>query len=241
MWGAKGVPDVGRFREGYHCPMPSENHIEVRRTARFQVIGEPGPAIRDVWFACHGYGQLAADFVGEFAPIATTERLIVVPEALSRFYVTSAEGFHGADTPVGATWMTREDRDEEIRDYVAYLDALYDKVFEAVDRARVTVTVLGFSQGGATANRWLTGGRARADRLIMWGCLLASDSDLGHAATFFRSVALEIVYGTRDKFADTGMIADYEKLLAKNDIPYRLTTFDGGHRMDRETLFALSR
>jgi len=75
----------------------------------------------------------------------------------------------------------------------------------------------------------------------MWGCLLASDSDLGHAATFFRGVTLEIVYGTRDKFADTGMIADYLKLLSGNDIPYRLTTFDGGHRMDRETLLALSR
>ncbi len=221
--------------------MPSENHIEVRRTARFQMTGEPGAAITDVWFACHGYGQLAADFVREFAPIAAPERLIVVPEALSRFYVTSAEGFHGPDTPVGATWMTREDRDEEITDYVAYLDALYDETFRTVDRERVAVTVLGFSQGGATANRWLTRGRARADRLIMWGCLLASDSDLGHAATFFRDVTLEIVYGTRDKFADTGMIADYEKLLSGNNIPYRLTTFDGGHRMDRETLRSLVR
>lgn len=202
--------------------------------------GEPGPAVNDVWFICHGYGQLAGDFIREFGPIATRERLIVAPEALSRFYVTTAEGFHGTDTPVGATWMTREDRDEEIRDYVAYLDALYDEIFASMNRDRVRVTVLGFSQGGATANRWVTRGHARADRLIMWGCLLASDADLGHAATFFRDVELQIVYGTRDKFADTGMIADYEKLLAKNDIPYRLTTFDGGHRMDRETLRVLA-
>lgn len=203
--------------------------------------GEAGPAIRDVWFVCHGYGQLAADFIREFDPIAGNERLILAPEALSRFYVTTAEGFHGPDTLVGATWMTREDRSNEIADYVRYLDALYDHVFETIDRDEVTVTVLGFSQGGATANRWVTQGHAIADRLIMWGCLLASDSDLGAAATFFREVELQIVYGTRDKFADTGMIADYEKLLVKNDIPYRLTTFDGGHRMDRETLRTLAR
>ncbi|MEJ7759490.1 MAG: hypothetical protein WKF55_07830 [Gemmatimonadaceae bacterium] len=220
---------------------PTENHIAVRRTARFHTLGQPGPGIRDVWFVCHGYGQLAGDFLQEFMPIAADDRLIVAPEALSRFYLTTADGFHGADAPVGATWMTREDRKEEISDYIAYLDALYDKVFDAVDRSLTTVTVLGFSQGGATANRWITSGHACADRLIMWGCLLASDADLARAATFFRSVELEIVYGTRDKFADSGMIADYQRVLAANDIPYRLTTFVGGHRMDRSTLQQLAR
>jgi len=221
--------------------MPTENNIAVRRTARFYMLGQPGPVIRDVWFVCHGYGQLAGDFVKEFMPIAADDRLIVAPEALSRFYLTTADGFHGADAPVGATWMTRENRQEEISDYVAYLDALYDEVFDAVDRSLTTVTVLGFSQGGATANRWITSGRACADRLIMWGSLLASDADLARAATFFRRVELEIVYGTRDKFADSGVIADYQRVLAANDIPYRLTTFDGGHRMDRSTLQQLAR
>jgi hypothetical protein len=75
----------------------------------------------------------------------------------------------------------------------------------------------------------------------MWGCLLASDSDLERAAGFFREVELTIVYGTRDKFADTGMIAGYERLLREKKIPYRLETFDGGHRMDRETLGRLAR
>jgi predicted esterase len=74
----------------------------------------------------------------------------------------------------------------------------------------------------------------------MWGCLLASDSDLNEAATFFRHVELTIVYGTRDKFADTGMIADYEKLLRENSVPYSLETFNGGHRMDRATLERLA-
>jgi hypothetical protein len=75
----------------------------------------------------------------------------------------------------------------------------------------------------------------------MWGCLLASDSDLEQAAGFFREVELTIVYGTRDKFAETGMLARYERLLRENDIPFRLETFDGGHRMDRETLRRLAR
>lgn len=215
-------------------------HLAVHRTARYYVVGEESDAVTDVWFACHGYGQLAADFAGEFECIEEPHRLIVVPEALSRFYLAQAGGFHGPDAKVGATWMTREERDAEISDYIAYLDALYDEVFSVVDRAKVSVTALGFSQGGATANRWVTRGKPVTDRLIMWGCLLASDSDLNEAASFFRKVKLTLVYGTRDKFADSGMIADYEKQLRASSIPYEVATFDGGHRMDRETLRQLA-
>ncbi len=220
--------------------MPDERHIEVRRTARYWTLGNIGREVTDVWFVCHGYGQLAGDFIREFEPIVSPTRLIVAPEGLSRFYSVSATGFHGAETPVGATWMTREDREHEIADYIAYLDALYDEFFEQIDRSRATVTVLGFSQGGATANRWVTRGKSRADRLIMWGSLLASDSDLNAAARFFEKVELCIVYGTRDQFAETGMIAGFESLLQENSIPYRLVTFQGGHRMDRETLRAIA-
>lgn len=216
------------------------HHITVGRTARYFLNGSPSGSTTDVWFVCHGYGQLASGFIGEFDCIQAPGRLIVAPEALSRFYLQQGEGFHGPDSKIGATWMTREDREAEIADYVEYLDRLYAMVFETVAREKARVTVLGFSQGGATANRWLTRGRSKADRLIMWGSLLASDRDLNEAATFFRNVELSIVYGTRDKFADTGMIAGYEKLLSEHNVPYRLETFDGGHRMDRGTLQRLA-
>ncbi len=220
--------------------MSDEHRISVNRTARFFTLGEIGPQITDVWFACHGYGQLAADFTNEFECIKAPNRLIVVPEALSRFYVASGPGFHAADAKIGATWMTREDRENEIVDYVNYLDCLYDEIFSRIDRKKVRFTVLGFSQGGATANRWVTRGRVRADRVLMWGSLLASDADLNEAAAYFKNVPLTIVYGTRDQFADSTMIANYEAIMKKNNIAYKLITFDGGHRMDRETLKRLA-
>ena len=219
--------------------MSQERHITVPRTARYYTIGTPSPTVKDVWFVLHGYGQLASDFVKEFESIADPHRLIVAPEALSRYYISTAPEFHGPDARIGATWMTRADRDNDIADYVRYLDMLYSATMEAVGKARVTV--LGFSQGGATANRWLTRGSARPDRLLMWGALLAADMDLKHAATFFHNVDLTLVYGTRDKFADEGMIATYRKTLDSHGVPYRVVTFDGGHRMDRDTLRRLIR
>ncbi|HEX6576015.1 MAG TPA: hypothetical protein VF042_13695 [Gemmatimonadaceae bacterium] len=220
--------------------MIEERHIAVTRTARYYVLGTPGPDIDDVWFACHGYGQLAADFAREFEIIAERRRLLVVPEALSRYYVSTAPEVHGPESRVAATWMTREDRETEISDYVGYLDDLYAEVMGDIGHSKVSVTVLGFSQGGATANRWVTRGTSRVDRLLMWGSLLASDSDLNDAAAFFREVELVLVHGTRDQYADSGMIEKYREVLAAHSIPYRYVTFEGGHRMDRDTLKGLA-
>jgi predicted esterase len=219
--------------------MAQERHITVPRSARYYTIGEVSSDVNDVWFVIHGYGQLAGDFVKEFEAIGDPRRLILAPEALSRYYISTAPEFHGPDAKIGATWMTRADREVEVADYVRYLDLLYEETMRAVGKARVTV--LGFSQGGATANRWLTRGKAKADRLFMWGALLAADMDLNRAAAFFRDVELTLVYGTRDKFADEGMISAYQRTLDSHFIPYNVVTFEGGHRMDRDTLLRLAR
>jgi predicted esterase len=222
------------------CAMTEERHIAVTRTARYYVLGKPGSEIDDVWFVCHGYGQLASDFISEFECIAGPRRLIVAPEALNRYYISTAPEFHGPESKVGATWMTRADREAEIDDYVNYLDDLYAEIMGDLVGRKVNVTVLGFSQGGATANRWLTRGASRADRLLMWGSLLPSDADLNEAAAFFRDTELVIVYGTRDQFAEQKMISDYMALLESSSIPHTIITFDGGHRMNRETLRELA-
>src|SRR5919202_1046254 len=104
--------------------MMREHHITVTRTARYVTLGDVHEALRQVWFVCHGYEQLPARFRQPSEDLAEGPRLIVAPEALSRFYVESGAGTRHADVPVGATWMTREDRLSEIADYVSYLDGL---------------------------------------------------------------------------------------------------------------------
>ena len=67
-----------------------EHHLTVPRTARYYTLGEPGPAVRQVWIVCHGYGQLAGRFVRHFEPIEDASRLIVAPEGGRGFYINSA-------------------------------------------------------------------------------------------------------------------------------------------------------
>jgi predicted esterase len=104
----------------------------------------------------------------------------------------------------------------------------------------VTVHVLGFSQGGATATRWAALGRVDVDRLILWASDVPPDLDLtAHAETVRRS-KLTLVVGTDDEFLTPTRVADQEALLAKHGIPYRLRTFTGPHSMHAETLKMLA-
>ena len=72
--------------------MPREHHLPVTRTARFYTLGPPSGAPKQLWIACHGYGQLAARFISHFAVIDDGSRVIAAPEALSRFYLGGETG-----------------------------------------------------------------------------------------------------------------------------------------------------
>ena len=109
-----------------------EHELTVSRTARYYTLGDRGPAVREVWMACHGYGQMAARFARHFTALEQPGRALVFPEAHSRFYVDAA----GREL-VGASWMTREHRQAEIRDYVAYLDAVCDAAVGSAQRDEI--------------------------------------------------------------------------------------------------------
>ena len=107
---------------------PQEHHLNVSRTARYYTIGDLENKPSEVWIVLHGHTYLAKRFIRYFRVLEDDRRLIVAPEGLSRFYVN-----HEARR-VGASWMTREDRLNEIADYVNYLDELYRHLFETLEQ-----------------------------------------------------------------------------------------------------------
>ena len=227
---------------------PSEHHIEVARTARYWTLGDVATA-REVWFVLHGYKQLARRFLRRFEPIAEASRLIVAPEALSRFYAASTGGRHGASSIVGATWMTREDRQHEIRDYVRYLDRLADDVLGAWRSAGggsrsgeggENVVVLGFSQGVATATRWVVRGSVRPARLLLWGDFTPPDLDLERARAAFEGVEVVAVRGNDDPALSPRLAEEEAVRLHRAGIELRTVRYEGEHDIDAATLSALA-
>ena len=237
------------FEPPLHTPLASEKprrtfeerRISVPRTARYAMLGSLDADLSEVWISCHGHAQLARRFLARFLALERADRLVVAPEALSRFYLEPPRiGPHSTDVPVGASWMTYEDRDAEIGDYVRYLDLLHDEIFSVVDRSRVRLIVLGFSQGVATATRWITRGKVDPDRVVLWAGMLPAELDAAAASRLTRRSPLAVVFGTNDQFARPDVVAQQETRLRELDVPHHTVRFNGGHELDAKTLLQLA-
>ena len=211
-----------------------EHHLSVSRTARYWTLGTSSGDVGEVWFTCHGYGQLAARFLEKLRVLDNGRRYLVAPEGLSRFYLSESP----TERRVGATWMTREDRLAEIDDYVRYLDAVYADVFGSLDRARAKVHALGFSQGTSTVSRWAAMGKARIDRLTLWGGEFPPDLDLtvDSFADRLRGVRLALVYGRSDEYITPKVVSGILERLRQHGIPYEEIPFEGGHELNESVL-----
>ena len=217
--------------------MMQEHRLAVRRSARFYTLGEPGPSTREVWFACHGYGQLAGRFLEKLRVLDDGRRYLVAPEGLSRFYLSESP----TERRVGASWMTREDRLAEIDDYVPYLDAVYADVFGSLARAQVTLHALGYSQGASTVSRWAAMGNAQIDRLTLWGGEFPPDLDLtlDTVVNRLRAARMALVYGRSDEYITPKVVQTITARLRQHGIPFTEIPFDGGHELNEAVLRTL--
>lgn len=217
----------------------TEHALTVTRTARYCTLGGELTAPAEVWFVCHGYGQLAPRFLRDFEAMADGTRLMVAPEGLSRFYLETAPGgSHSAK--VGASWMTREARESEIEDYLGFLETLHDQVFSRLSRAAVRMTLLGFSQGVATAARWSARGRIRADQLVLWGGVLPPDLDPASDPPVLNAGSVAFVAGRQDRFLDSQIQEQQAARIRAGGTPCRVIRFDGGHQIDPRVLGELA-
>ncbi len=203
--------------------------MRVPRTARYLTLGEIEGA-SEIWFLLHGYSMLAATFLRQFEPAARPGRLLVAPEALSRAYFEE-KGVRR----VGASWMTKEDREAEIEDYVRYLDLLDEQIRLGVS-GTLRVEVHAFSQGTATACRWVAFGRVRVDRLVLWSGGIPPDLPLDQYGAALTRAGLTLAIGTRDRsIPEVDIDREQARLAAAGMLPV-VHRFDGGHRVDSALL-----
>jgi predicted esterase len=222
-------------------PNITPHELVVRRTARFYTLGPTHGFPREVWFVCHGYGQLAQRFLSQFAALDDGTRLIVAPEALSRFYLDPVAKRRKQETPrVGATWMTREARDAEIDDYVAYLDQLATETRHHLTGAGPRIVVLGFSQGTATVCRWLAASDLRADQIVLWSGGIPPELDLAEWSTRLHGASLTLVAGEADQIVSANAVAAEGERLSSAGVAFTLVRHDAGHVIDEGALVKLA-
>jgi predicted esterase len=222
-------------------PAITPHRIRVRRSARYYTLGPTHGFPRELWVVLHGYGQLAARFLAWFAPLDDGTRLIAAPEGLSRFYLDPVAERRGQAAPrVGATWMTREDREHEIEDYVAYLEQLSGEVRRHLAGAAPRIVVLGFSQGTATMCRWLAASELRADQVVLWAGGIPPELDVAEWSAKLHGAPLTLVAGEQDEMVPASAVVQEGERLSAAGVAFTLLRHPGGHRVDGDALLSLA-
>ncbi|MBT8220529.1 MAG: phospholipase [Bacteroidia bacterium] len=209
------------------------NHLEVTRTARYATLGSLNDKTRFIWIVCHGYGQIASDFIKDFQVLSSEEHFVIAPEGLSRFYWGG--NFDGK--PV-ASWMTREDRLNEIRDYSKYLSQLFNLYKKRAD-PKVEFILFGFSQGCATIMRWCNIKRPSCKAIINWAGTIPEDIE--YDQEYFVDIKLFWRYGTKDRFFTKERIQWHLDIIREKNLKIDIDLYEGKHKLYAEGLLALEK
>ncbi len=201
----------------------AEGKIDVPSSLRYRTLGV-NENNKHLVYVLHGYGQLVEYFSQKFSDIPLKDVLFVFPEGRHRFYLRGTSG------RVGASWMTKEWREEDIRLNILSLDLLHEMILKSISPEKITV--IGFSQGGATAARWLAHGKINCDHFISWASVYPPDLAVEEQAGLAKKNTF--VLGTEDEFFPK---ADQELLIEDYQSKgIHIARFEGTHDIDKETL-----
>lgn len=214
--------------------MSTEHRLTFTFKARYRMLGNPGKNIRHLWLVCHGHGHLAEYFIKQFACLDNGQHLIIAPEGLSKYYL---KGFTGR---VGATWMTKEDRLNDIDNYLAYLEAVYNEVKPQLAED-VKVTFFGFSQGAATISRFATQTEVCFDRLVLWAGIFPPDLPPLKSIERIKHKPVYWVYGKQDPYVSAGVMDEQSRLAKNLQIDPEVISFEGEHELQEDILIQLSK
>ena len=209
--------------------MSNTTFISVEKTARIFTYGNLTNKTKLIWMVAHGYGQLAAYTINKFEVLHPEEHFVIVPEALNRFYLDGLSG------RVGASWMTTEDREHEIADYISYLEKVYETL---ILHSGVKVVAFGFSQGASTICRWALQTQKPLNNIVLWGgsvpneCLEQVDQ--------LNKLAPYLLVGDADIYISEERKEEIMKNLRNIGLTFSHIFYKGGHSIVTEPLIELS-
>lgn len=196
--------------------------LPVEKHARIFLNQKPHEGIKKCWICLHGYGMLGQYFLPKLESLDSEDTLVMVPEALSRFYLDPQY------EKVGASWMTKEDRLLDIQEQHGYLNKVYKELVKTLKNLE-EFNVLGFSQGASTAWRWIQQQKITVRHLVIWAGSIPSES-----LQSFYVENLWLVYAEDDPYAKWVNPQEIKDWLGKQSIDYKLIMFKGGHTIPKE-------
>ena len=207
-----------------------KKQISISKTGKYSQIGKCSKKINNVWIVLHGYGMLSEYFVKKFECIINETTLVIAPEATNRFYLGNNY------KRVGASWMTKLDREQEISDNILFLDKLFSIIKKDIGHDNFKLNTLGFSQGGPALVRWLMSNKLNTNSLILWGSDIPKDSLVTENKSRWNSIKLKIVIGKNDEYINEEKKQEFVEIVKSYGLKYELIEYEGSHKIVEEEL-----
>lgn len=201
--------------------MLTQELIPVERSMRY-TLRTASLRTETLIYVLHGYGQLTEFFLKKLEDVLPETVTFVAPEGMHRFYLEGTSG------RVGASWMTREMRETDIVENTRSLDQLHTQLTQQLQPDKVLV--IGFSQGGATASRWIANGHIVPDGFVSWASVFPPDLTNPDALAD-NNLKKWFVLGDQDQYFTAETAAETCSFYQTRE--FEVIRFQGQHVLDK--------
>ena len=207
-----------------------KKQISIPKTHKYSQLGEFSEKTNTVWIVLHGYGMLSEFFIKKFECILNGSTVVIAPEGSNRFYLEN--NYYR----VGASWMTKLDKEKDIEDNMSFIQTLYSNAVDEIGHTNFKLNTLGFSQGGATLTRWIMSNNITVDSLILWGSDIPKDCLTSEKKSRWSSIDVKLVIGNQDEYINEENKQKVIDLISSYGLKYELVEYEGSHKIIEKEL-----
>jgi predicted esterase len=202
-------------------------NITYKSSNTYETLNSLTKDTKRVWIVFHGIGFLSRFFLKYFNELPENENYIIAPQAPSKYYL------NGEYKHVGASWLTKENTEQEKTNLFNYLDAVLAN--EDIPKS-CELIMFGFSQGVSIAMRYLTHSKLQCNKLVLYAGgipteLTKNDFD------YLNDTEIISILGNSDEYlTPERLIEEKNKLVKLFGDNVRYINFNGGHEVKKEII-----
>lgn len=207
--------------------MSDTKQVSYQTTNTYSTLNKLTPDTQNIWIVCHGIGFLSKYFITYFQHLDSKKNYIIAPQAPSKYYQTQAYKY------VGASWLTKENRELETENVLNYLDAVLNA--ENLPTSK-NIILMGFSQGVSVVTRWIAQRQLNCHHLVLHSGSIPTEFNT-ESFKHLPSLKTSVIYGNEDEYLTQEKLEaqlEYARSIFPN--PPKVIEFDGKHVVDKKSL-----
>lgn len=209
--------------------MSMEKEVSFKTIKTYSTLNTIDNKNQNIWFACHGIGQLSHYFLNNFLNIPKEKNYIIAPQAPSKFYNSTQT------RRVGACWLTKENTQLEQQNIFRYFDEILKH------EKPVTPNIfMGFSQGVSVMLRYLAYKKLNVNDIVIMSGKIPEELNESDFNFLSKKTRVWLSYGLHDPLLNNKHI-DIEINKSRQLFGKRVNikAFDGKHEIHQELILKL--